>query len=61
MYDMDVVCSLKGSTTSTIAQWHDLHTYITYAYGLIHLSQIWGDFCSGIMVGVSGHMPIYNG
>ena len=50
MYDMDVVCSLKDSTTSTIAQWHDLHTYITYACGLIHLSQIWGDFCSGIMV-----------
>jgi len=39
MYDMDVGCSLKGSTASTIAQLHRLHTYITE--GFSQLSQIW--------------------
>jgi hypothetical protein len=29
-YDMDVMCSLKGSTVSTIAKWYGLHTYITW-------------------------------
>jgi hypothetical protein len=28
-YDIDVMCSLKGSTASTIVKWYGLHTYIT--------------------------------
>jgi hypothetical protein len=28
MYNMDVGCSLKGTTASTVAQLHGLHTYI---------------------------------
>ena len=39
MYDIDVGCSLKGSTASTIAQWDHFHTYIIYDFSKI--SQIW--------------------
>ena len=28
MYDMDVGCTVKGSTASTIALWDHFHTYI---------------------------------
>ena len=35
MYDMDVGCSLKGSTASTIAQWDHFHTYITYDFSTV--------------------------
>jgi hypothetical protein len=40
MYDMDMGCSLKGSTASTIAYWDHFHTYIIYDFS--QLSQIWG-------------------
>jgi hypothetical protein len=43
---MDMGCSLKGSTASTIAYWDHFHTYIIYDF--IHqLSQIWGYVCGG--------------
>jgi len=45
MYDIDVGCSLKGSTASTIAQWDHVHTYIIYDFS--QLSQIWGYLCGG--------------
>jgi hypothetical protein len=45
MYDMDVGCSLKGSTASTIAYWNHSHTYIIYDFS--QLSQIWGNLCGG--------------
>ena len=35
MYDMDVGCSLKGSTASTIVQWDHFHTYITYDFSTV--------------------------
>ena len=44
IYDMDVVCSLKGFTASTQAQAYDLHTYITQDFG--QLTQIWGNVCA---------------
>ncbi len=40
MYDIDVGCSLKGSTPSTIVSWDHFHIYII-------LSQIWGNLCGG--------------
>ena len=40
MYQMDVGCSLKGSTVSTIALWHHAHTYITQDFIQL-FSQIW--------------------
>jgi len=43
MYDMDVGCSLKGSTASTIALWDSFHIYIIYDFN--QLSQIWGYVC----------------
>jgi hypothetical protein len=45
MYDMDVGCSLKGSTASTIAYWNHSHTYIIYDFS--QLSLIWGNLCGG--------------
>jgi len=45
MYDMDVGCSLKGSTASVIALWNLVHTYIIYDFS--KLSQIWGNLCGG--------------
>jgi hypothetical protein len=37
---MDMGCSLKGSTTSTIEYWDSFHIYIIYDFS--QLSQIWG-------------------
>ena len=45
MYDIDVGCSLKGSTASTIANWDHSHTYIVLDFS--KLSQIWGNLCGG--------------
>jgi hypothetical protein len=45
MYDMDVGCSLKGSTPSTIVSWDHFHIYIIYYFR--ELSQIWGNLCGG--------------
>jgi len=45
MYEMDVGCSLKGFTASTTAQWHGLHTYISYNFS--QLSYIWENVCGG--------------
>ncbi len=42
---MDMGCSLKGSTASTIAYWDHFHTYIIYDFR--QLSQIWGYVCGG--------------
>jgi hypothetical protein len=44
-YAMDMGCSLKGSTASTKAYWHDLHTCIRQDFS--QLSQIWGSVCGG--------------
>jgi hypothetical protein len=40
---MDMGCSLKGSTASTIAYRDHFHTCIIY--DLSKLSQIWGNLC----------------
>jgi hypothetical protein len=45
MYDMDVGCSLKGSTVSTMALWDHFHTYIILDFS--QLSEIWGYLCGG--------------
>jgi hypothetical protein len=45
MYDMDVGCSLKGSTASTIAEWDSFYIYIIYDFN--QLSQIWGNLIGG--------------
>ena len=45
MYDMDVGCSLKGSTASMIVHWDNFHIYIIYNFN--QLSQIWGNVCGG--------------
>jgi hypothetical protein len=50
MYDMDVGCSLKGSTASTIAYWDHSHTYIIYDFS--QLSLILGNLCGGNGVSV---------
>jgi hypothetical protein len=42
---MDMGCSLKGSTASTIAYWDSFHIYIIYDFS--KLSQIWGYVCGG--------------
>jgi hypothetical protein len=42
---MDMGCSLKGSTASTIVYWDHFHTYIIYDFS--KLSQIWGYVCGG--------------
>ena len=47
---MDVGCSLKGSTASTIASWDQFHTDIIYNFS--KLSQIWGNLCGGKGVSV---------
>jgi hypothetical protein len=46
MYDIDVGCSLKGSTASTIAYWDHFHTDIIYDFSQ-QLSQTWGYLCGG--------------
>ncbi len=46
MYDVDVECSLKGSTASMIGYWDHFHTYIIYT-NLKELSQIWGNVSGG--------------
>jgi hypothetical protein len=50
MYDMDVGCSLKGSTASTIMKWDHFHTYIIQDFS--QLSQIWGILSGGNGVSV---------
>jgi hypothetical protein len=45
MYDMDVGCSLKGSTFSVIAYWDSFDIYIIK--DVSQLSQIWGYVCGG--------------
>jgi hypothetical protein len=50
MYDMDMGCSLKGSTASPIAYRDHFHTYIIYDFS--KLSQIWGYVCGGNGVSV---------
>ena len=50
MYDIDVGCTLKGSTASIKVQWHSLHTCIRQDFS--QLAQIWGSVCGGN--GVSG-------
>jgi hypothetical protein len=45
MYDIDVGCSLKGSTPSTIVSWDHFHIYIIYDFR--ELSQIWGNIPGG--------------
>ncbi len=42
---MDLGCSLKGFTASTIVKWHGLHTCIRSEFS--QLSQIWGSVCGG--------------
>jgi hypothetical protein len=42
---MDMECSLKGSTASTIAYRYSFHIYIIYYFS--QLSQIWGNLCGG--------------
>ena len=44
-YDMDMGCSLKGSTASLKAYWDSFHIYIIYDFS--KLSQIWGYVCGG--------------
>ncbi len=48
MYDMDMGCSLKGSTASTKARWHGFQTCIILEFN--QLSQIWGSVSGGINV-----------
>jgi hypothetical protein len=50
MYDIDVGCSLKGSTASTIVYWDHFHTDIILDFS--KLSQIWGYLCGGNGVSV---------
>jgi len=45
MYDMDVGCSLKGSTASTIAYWDHFHTEIILDFS--KLSHPRGNLCGG--------------
>jgi hypothetical protein len=45
MNDIDVGCSLKGSTASTISSWDHSHTYIIYDFS--KLFQILGNLCGG--------------
>ncbi len=50
MYDIDVGCSLKGSTASTIAYWDHFYIYIILDFSQV--SQIWGNLCGGNGVSV---------
>jgi hypothetical protein len=50
MYDIDVGCSLKDSTASTIVYWDHFHIYIIFDFR--ELSQIWGNLCGGNGVSV---------
>jgi hypothetical protein len=45
MYDMDVGCSVKGSTASVSDSvvWDHFHIYIIYDFR--ELSQIWENIC----------------
>jgi hypothetical protein len=45
MYNIDVGCSLKGSTASVIAYWDRFHIYIILDFS--KLSQILGNLCDG--------------
>jgi hypothetical protein len=50
MYDIDVGCSLKGSTASAISYWDHFHNCIISDFR--ELSQIWGNLCGGNGVSV---------
>jgi hypothetical protein len=45
MYDMDMGCSLKGSTASLKAYWDSFHIYIIYDFS--ELSHFWGYYVCG--------------
>jgi len=49
-YDIDVGCSLKGSTASTIAYWDHFHTYIIKDFSKLY--QILANLCGGNGVSV---------
>jgi hypothetical protein len=53
MYDIDVGCSLKGSTASVRVYWDHFHTDIIYDFS--QLSQIWGKLCGGNGMNVLSH------
>ena len=57
LYDMDVGCSLKGSTTSVLEQWDHIHIKIIQDFS--KLSQIWGNLCGDNGMSIC-HMPIHN-
>jgi hypothetical protein len=44
-YDIDMGCSLKGSTALAKKEWYGLHTCIRYDF--YQLFQIWGSVCGG--------------
>jgi hypothetical protein len=50
MYEIDVVCSMKGSTASTIVYWDHFHTLTSSRISVN--SQIWGKVCGGNGVSV---------
>jgi hypothetical protein len=60
MYVIDVGCSLKGSTASTIAYWDSFDIYIIYDFR--ELSQIWGNLCgsNGVSVLPYAHPQLFN-
>jgi hypothetical protein len=45
MYDLDVGCSVKGSTASVIVYWDSFDNSIIKDFS--QLSQIWGCVCGG--------------
>ena len=59
MNDIDVGCSLKGSTASTIAYWDHFHTDIIEDFS--KLSQIWGNLCgdNGVSVLSYAHPQLF--
>jgi len=50
MYDIDVGCSLEGSTASTIAYWDYFHTDIILDFS--KLTQVLANLCGGNGVSV---------
>ncbi len=60
MYDIDVGCSLKGSTgASMIVYWDHFQTYIIYDFS--QLSKIWGNLCgdNGVSVLPYAHPQLF--
>ncbi len=52
---MDMGCSLKGSTASTVVYWDSFHIYIIYDFS--QLSQIWGYVCGGNGMNLMNVLP----